>query len=511
MNTLDKLRKIYKQHPIVGKIGYPILKSYWRLKSYVLDYNYPENGKATIDLNLVKAYNKERVFGPKKRICYAAFNNMHFKMNGDVTSCSFNFDVVIGNIKQNTVKEIWNSQAAEKFREDIGNYNLDRCLSCKMVILAQNFSSYPPIKYDLFSSDNAQYPTQMSFETSDLCNFSCVMCNETLSSSIKKDKNIPLQKSIYTKSFIEDLREFIPHLQSATFIGGEPLLIKSYYDIWQMILDENPGCKIHIQTNGSILTEKFLRMLPSGQFDIGVSIDAATKEKFESIRLKSNFDEVLQNIYILNELDKQGKITLNFNFCPLTLNWNELPKVLELANELQISLKIVHVCFPMDISLMHQNISYLNYVLAELKKHPIHLKNNISKRNGEVYLDFIKNIEFNITEAKKRNSKIDEIIANAHQNCLQLLRDTVLSNNKFNHFNLLEKERLIETIIHFGTDLNPIIKEKIVARFILIFIESNEEIDGELSTNFESGLKVAKQILEQLKNLYEADDASPNF
>lgn len=503
MNYTDKLRKIYKQYPNVSKIAYPVLKSYWNIKAKLINYEYPKNGKATVDFELVKQYNKERVFGPKKRICYAAFNNMHFKMNGDVTSCSFNFDVIIGNIKNNTLSEIWNSNAAEKFREDIGNYNLDKCLSCKKVILAKNFASYPPLKYDLFSSDETSYPTQMSFETSDLCNFSCVMCNESLSSSIKKDKNIPLQKSVYTKEFIEQLKEFIPHLKSATFIGGEPLLIKSYYQIWELILEMNPNCKIHIQTNGSILTDRFLNMLPSGQFDIGISLDATTKDIFESIRLKSNFQEVMKNIYTLKEFDKQRKITLNFNYCPLTLNWQELPKVLELANDLEISLKIVHVYYPFNLSPIHQSESYLRNMLLNLSNHKLLDKNNIAIRNNQVYKDFIKNIEYNIEEAKKREIEIEKIINNKFKDINRQLRDVVFNNKKYNFFSDTEKEKLIETIICYNPTINKDVKQKIIARLICIFNESDEELDGELSTNFESGLKVAKDMLSQMEDIYE--------
>ena len=503
MNVLDKLRKMYKQYPTISKLGYPVLKKYWSIKSEFINYEFPENGKATVDFDLVKEYNKERVFGPKKRICYAAFNNMHFQMNGDVTSCSFNYDVKIGNIKNQSIREIWNSKEAIQFREDIGNYNLDRCFSCKKVLLAKNFASYPPLKYDLHSSENYDYPTQMSFETSDICNYSCIMCNEHLSSSIKKDKNIPFKKSVYTKDFVDQLKEFIPHLQTATFIGGEPLLIKTYYDIWEMIVSKNPNCKIHIQSNGSILTEKFLKLLPSGQFDIGISLDAATKEVFERIRLKSNFDEVIKNIYTLKEYERQGKITMNFNFCPLTLNWEELPKVLELANELEVSLKIVHVSFPLSLSLMHQNAGFLDQVIAKLEAHPLNNNSNIGSLNNKTFTDFIKNLNYYKEESIKKYNYIKIFLGNNYIDNLGYIKEIISKNNKFNYFSEDQRNILFAKIKEYSQFTDVKLNNYIVANLIFIFDETNEEIEGELSTNFDAGLKVAIDIMEQLQKNYE--------
>ena len=245
----NELIKIAVKYPAISNRLHGFVKRLWYIKSHFINYNYPEHKQlATVTKEQLIKYNENRIYGPKKKFCYAAFNNIHFSTNGDVSSCSFNDNSKIGNIHNNTLKEIWNSTLAENFRNIISNCNLSKCENCSNHLKMENYTSFPPIKYDYYSSDHSNFPTQMSFEISNLCNLECIMCNEELSSQIRKNKaKLPPLKNVYPDNFAEQLKEFIPHLKTATFIGGEPLLIKKYYEIWDRILKINPQCKIHIK------------------------------------------------------------------------------------------------------------------------------------------------------------------------------------------------------------------------------------------------------------------------
>jgi sulfatase maturation enzyme AslB (radical SAM superfamily) len=62
----------------------------------------------------------------------------------------------------------------------------------------------------------------------------------------------------------------------------KPLPFDLYYDLWEMLIQENPRCKIVIQTNGTYLNERIRDVLSRGNFQIGVSLDSLEKQKFES-------------------------------------------------------------------------------------------------------------------------------------------------------------------------------------------------------------------------------------
>lgn len=507
MNYVNTLKNHFKRYPVLAKYGHRVMKSLWSIQAVIKDYHYPSDNSATISYDLVKEFNKNRIFGPKAKICYAAFNNMHFQMNGDVTSCSFNYDVCLGNILTKSIKEIWFGENARKFREDMSNYNLDKCMSCKKVLLSKNFNSFPALKYDMYSNDETQFPTQMSFETSDLCNYACIMCNENFSSAIKKDKGLPRIKSIYPRDFTHQLQEFIPHLKIATFIGGEPLLIKEYYDIWESILKNNKNCKIHIQSNGSIILPKFIRFIESGQFDIGISLDSVNKSTFEKIRVHSNFDDVLNNIYRLKEFEKAGKISMNFNFCPLTLNWNELPELVEFSNKLNISLKIVHVTNPFHLGLPHRDATYLTNIYNTLEKTVLKENNSLVARlNKEVYLGYLNNIRFYIEESRKREAIILDYRNKGIDDLMNLVKKTIQSNKKFIHFNIEQKQKIYECIVEEFSALTLRSRTFIICRLLFYFNEADIEGSSSMATDFDTGIRTLKNIITQLNLLSEETD-----
>jgi radical SAM protein with 4Fe4S-binding SPASM domain len=505
--NLKQLKEIKENFPRISKIGYEFLKQYWKLKTLNTDFQYPKkDGVPSISKQAVREFNKKRLFGPKKRICYAVFNNLHFNMNGDVFSCSFNADMFLGNINTNTIKEIWEGATIKDFQNTMSNYNLDKCLSCKEVLDAQNYSSFPGLKYDFNSSDNAIMPTQMSFEMSDLCNFACIMCSEDFSSSIKKLKNIPIQKNQYPDSFIDQLDEFIPHLKIATFIGGEPLMIKAHYKIWKKIIEINPNCNIHIQTNGSILNDEFLQLIEKGNFDIGISIDSINKENFEKIRLFSNFDLVMHNIKKLLVYKLNRKIGLNFNFCPLIMNWHEIPKIIEFANNCGVSLKILHVLSPYNLVIINKKPEYILNVYKYLSNIKIEESSSIiHKVNGSVFSDFLKNLLYYYENAIKREDYISNISLHSIDDIYALLRNEIFEHIRFKVFSEKEKLELLKKTRNILV-LQSIENQKYVTSYMLFLLaesRTNQEINDAKSIHTKTNkfIKVIEELILLEKNL----------
>ncbi|MFN8236843.1 MAG: SPASM domain-containing protein [Chitinophagales bacterium] len=512
---MRNLIKFAQKRPAIASLGYSVLKNIWNVQANFVDYGYPSNpSHASISYDKVVTYNKNRPYGPKKKICYAPFNNLHFQMNGDVSSCSFNYDFILGNVNQASIKEIWFGEKAENFRKTLANYNFHKCQSCQNVLDAGNFSSFPPLKYDIYSSDATTYPTQMSFEISDLCNYECVMCNENFSSLIRKNRaKLPPLKLRYPDAFFEELKEFIPHLKITTFIGGEPLLIKQYFTIWEMILKDNKDCLMHIQTNGSYLPPRFLEMLESGQFDLGVSIDGITKETFESIRINANFDEVQQNIRTLKSFADRGKISMNINFCPLTLNWKELPGMVEYASSLAVPLKIVNVENPRHLSLHHRSATYLQEILHHYQTiHFDDIKNAdsiITKKNIKALTDLIKQIEFLIADANKREAYFESMLNQYPQTLEGVFTELFFSNKLFANFSIEEQKNIAEEImtsIHDKTtDISIINRVILRVYYMLVFFDHTAESDA--SVNKSTAIKILKDAVAEFY-LLESDNTN---
>ena len=59
--------------------------------------------------------------------------------------------------------------------------------------------------------------------------------------------------------------------------GGEPFLIPFYLDLIDKIGELNKNCKIYIQTNGTILSDRIRKILNNNQISLSISIDSFNK------------------------------------------------------------------------------------------------------------------------------------------------------------------------------------------------------------------------------------------
>lgn len=157
-----------------------------------------------------------------------------------------------------------------------------------------NVGDYPEIDISSYTVDRPTVVRRLELRSTNLCNYKCRMCNEDSSSEIakeKKQKLIPLKFSFTSdtettihktkESSIVELKELaVESLNRVCFTGGEPLLIKQYYDYMDFLVenDLNNKIKLEIYTNCSVYNPAFVdRMLKFSRVDFIMSIDAVGK------------------------------------------------------------------------------------------------------------------------------------------------------------------------------------------------------------------------------------------
>jgi MoaA/NifB/PqqE/SkfB family radical SAM enzyme len=253
--------------------------------------------------------------------------------------------------EEKTLNELWNDVKFSSLREHIKNNNLQhQCHTCHKHIKEGNHVNVLSKAYDN-DYPLTEYPSIMEFELDNTCNLACTMCNGMLSSTIRKDREmLPPLKSPYGKKFMEELRSFIPHLKEARFNGGEPFLIKIYYDIWDMILEINPEIKVTIATNGTVLNNKVKNYLNRGNFHLNISMDGFSKNIYESTRLNGDFDKLIQNFQWFRDYCHQKKKTLCIMINPMRQNWWEMPDFVNWCNENSVHLWFNTIVRPENLS-----------------------------------------------------------------------------------------------------------------------------------------------------------------
>ena len=169
------------------------------------------------------------------------------------------------------------------------------CEICYAQFESRNFSGlrarlYDHLAEELYPERDGRFlpmPKVMEFEISNVCNLECAMCSGYWSSAIRANREkLPPLKSPYDEDFVKQLEAFIPHLQEAKFLGGEPFLIKTYYQIWDLIIRLNPGIAVSITTNGTILNPRIKEMLEHLRVWIVMSMIRWTRKIMNSIRVK---------------------------------------------------------------------------------------------------------------------------------------------------------------------------------------------------------------------------------
>lgn len=130
-----------------------------------------------------------------------------------------------------------------------------------------------------------------------------------------------------------------PHLSNATSVdftgGGEPLLQPRLVE-W--ITDANrAGCETGVLTNALLLTKETSGKLIAAGLDwICISIDGASKEEYEAIRIGSNFEKVCENVAYLAKIRTRKSPKMMINFVMMSHNFHQVEDIVRLAAQLGV-------------------------------------------------------------------------------------------------------------------------------------------------------------------------------
>jgi MoaA/NifB/PqqE/SkfB family radical SAM enzyme len=341
------------------------------------------------------AYNKLRAPSNHHSACFAPSVNMLFATDGTVKACCHNSENILGQYPMQSISEIWNSEAAKVFRENLRDFKfLSGCSGCARDFVEGHYDQMPAMHFDTLPR-SADYPTMMEFLISNTFNLECIMCSGELSSSIRKNREkLPALKSNYGPDFVDQLQEFIPHLKETRFSGaGEAFSIDIYYSLWRTLTERNPECLLVVQTNGTVLNARVRDHLESGNFQIGVSLDSLKKETFEAIRLNASFESVMQNIaYFAAYSHEKGRV-FTISTCVMRQNWQEMPDFVRYCNEIGAHIIFHKVWSPLSCALYNLSSSELNNIHSYLSSFSFPADTPLEKRNSNTYKYFVSVIE----------------------------------------------------------------------------------------------------------------------
>lgn len=171
-------------------------------------------------------------------------------------------------------------------------------------------------------------PMEIDLEPTVRCNLKCTMCQTVTWSRKSPDLSINDFDKIISK---------MPYLERIKLQGmGEPMLNKYFFEMVELAHSRN--IKVYAVTNGSLLSEKTCHnILSSGMSLIYISLDGATKETHENIRIGSSFDQVVKGVKRLVSLRGSRKSpSIEIWSVGQKSNIDELPDLINLCIDLNV-------------------------------------------------------------------------------------------------------------------------------------------------------------------------------
>jgi radical SAM protein with 4Fe4S-binding SPASM domain len=368
--------------------------------------------------------NKRKQFDQNRTIntispCIAPYNNMYFTTEGNVAPCW----LLVGHLdrwsSERSIKDIWFGEKFTEYRNNLKNgvFNSE-CRVCKQKIEADTWPL--AMAYDGFSVK--EYPTMLELELSNQCNLECVMCEGRLSSGIRKNREkLPPMQQVYDENFVEQLKEFIPHLEELRFNGGEPFAQKIVYDICMLVAEINPNLRINIATNGTVYNKQVREILSKCNISLNISIDSLDKDNYEAIRLNGNFDILMENFQIFNKYCKDNNRGLSVMVNPMNNNWWEMPEFVKFTTENKVNLWYNTIHHPEHLSIWKLPSQDLNVILQTLQPQvddlkPANFSNFVAHGNWEKLDHFVNKQLVNwyskqLSREQETNKKIIDIKA----------------------------------------------------------------------------------------------------
>ena len=201
----------------------------------------------------------------------------HVIIYGDEVMTCCKTKVPIGNLKDNTLKEIYEGPIIEQVRQQfLKNEKPTQCKNCwkeenETGLPANVRVSASKMSAETWTDDSVTKPRIKFLDVvwSNKCNFACMGCTPLLSSTINKlfkkqysklysdpDKDYFVDYQdwetnvAHIKSYIEEYGDELHYIH---FQGGEPFLNNSLFDILDLMIEKKMfNTKILFHTNGSV-------------------------------------------------------------------------------------------------------------------------------------------------------------------------------------------------------------------------------------------------------------------
>jgi len=180
------------------------------------------------------------------------------------------------------------------------------------------------------------FPIHPVWEVTTACNLRCRHCHASAGKRQEEELNTEEGKKL-----LEEIAS-VPEFRMLVLTGGEPLVRPDIIELVQYA--SALGLKVAIATNGTLIDTQMARKLKrAGVCDLAIGLDAATPDLHDFIRnTPGSYERTLQGIRACRE----AGMCLQINVTVMKYNYPEIPRILDLADELEAQIVLLYQVVP---------------------------------------------------------------------------------------------------------------------------------------------------------------------
>jgi len=383
---------------------------------------------------------------------------------GTVVPCCSNA-TELGNLKFQTLEEIWNGDKMKQFRLDMFKDDLpESCQSCTNEFDHENLKYFYNKKFESSFSEVDSITLDdgsvkeikikgFDYRLSNKCNFKCRTCWAKLSSSINFETRVNNLGDYYDEpilnvnnyfDFKKLYRDNIDNLELIEFSGGEVLIMDEHYEMLEYLIANNKQSQVELRynTNFSVIDYKNNDILKlwskwdSSKLFVNISIDEIGSRS-EYVRYGTVWNKLSSNLKTISNIFHDFTI-LGFS-----------PNIFNVSANIVVSIFNVDripeiISYLIDINFIKEEYSFSNFTLSQegnmrdgiynLELYPIEQRQKIKEK----LLNFSNTYPVNIDEHLRQIlEKLDNPEPPDKNKIIEFLEDTK-KIDKIRNQNLLE-------------------------------------------------------------------------
>jgi MoaA/NifB/PqqE/SkfB family radical SAM enzyme len=247
--------------------------------------------------------------------CAAPWRGLHINPRGDIKTCCAGDPNMLGNLNTQTIEEVLHGPIMQEIRQTVrsGQLHETYCYNC---IQAERYgrserdwhNRLNPDFDPAAASDTDHYPVLIDVRWNTTCNLSCNYCAPACSSKWADLKGIAVKSGTrpYYEQVCDYLEQHQDRIKEVALVGGEPLLLPENNRLLDVIPE---SATVTLITNASVDLESnkiFKKLAIRQQVGWSLSFDNVGA-RFEYVRNGGNWNKLLHNLDLIQELMKQGQ------------------------------------------------------------------------------------------------------------------------------------------------------------------------------------------------------------